>query len=96
MTDHRIGLTQHNLPAIMDGSLEDLIEALRAYDQAEQLKAQAERLRPRVRRAAPSSGFSSGSPAANAAPRSPRATTTCARTTRLRCRPRCPPGAGAG
>ena len=41
LTDHRIGLTKHNLPAIMDGSLEDLIEALRAYDQAEQLKAQA-------------------------------------------------------
>jgi peptide chain release factor 1 len=41
LTDHRIGLTKHNLPAIMDGSLEDLIEALRAYDQAELLKAQA-------------------------------------------------------
>jgi len=41
LTDHRIGLTKHNLPAIMDGGLEDLIEALRAYDQAEQLKAQA-------------------------------------------------------
>jgi peptide chain release factor 1 len=41
LTDHRIGLTKHNLPSIMDGSLEDMIEALRAYDQAEQLKAQA-------------------------------------------------------
>jgi peptide chain release factor 1 len=41
VTDHRIGLTKHNLPAIMDGSLDDIIEALRAYDQAEQLKAQA-------------------------------------------------------
>ena len=41
LTDHRIGLTKHNLPSIMDGSLEDIIEALRAYDQAEQLKAQA-------------------------------------------------------
>src|SRR5262245_12643199 len=41
LTDHRISLTKHNLPAIMDGSLEDIIEALRAYDQAEQLKAQA-------------------------------------------------------
>jgi peptide chain release factor 1 len=41
LTDHRIGLTKHNLPALMDGVLEDLIEALRAYDQAEQLKAQA-------------------------------------------------------
>ena len=41
VTDHRIGLTKHNLPAIMDGALEDIIEALRAHDQAEQLKAQA-------------------------------------------------------
>jgi peptide chain release factor 1 len=41
LTDHRISLTKHNLPSIMDGSLEDIIEALRAYDQAEQLKAQA-------------------------------------------------------
>ncbi len=39
VTDHRIGLTKHNLPAIMDGSLEDIIDALRAYDQAELLKA---------------------------------------------------------
>ena len=41
VTDHRIGLTKHNLPAIMDGSLDDIIEALRAHDQAEALKAQA-------------------------------------------------------
>jgi len=41
VTDHRIGLTKHNLPAIMDGALDDIIEALRAHDQAEQLKAQA-------------------------------------------------------
>ncbi|MDB4953805.1 MAG: peptide chain release factor 1 [Myxococcales bacterium] len=41
VTDHRIGLTKHNLPAIMDGQLDDIIEALRAHDQAEALKAQA-------------------------------------------------------
>ena len=41
VTDHRIGLTKHNLPAIMDGNLDDIIEALRAHDQAEALKAQA-------------------------------------------------------
>ena len=41
VTDHRIQLTKHNLPAIMDGNLEEIIEALLAYDQAEQLKAQA-------------------------------------------------------
>ena len=32
VTDHRIGLTKHNLPAIMDGALDDIIEALRAHD----------------------------------------------------------------
>ncbi len=42
LTDHRIGLTKHNLPAIMDGGLDDVIEALRAHDQAEALKAQAQ------------------------------------------------------
>jgi peptide chain release factor 1 len=41
VTDHRIGLTKHNLPAIMDGNLEDIVEALRTHDQAEALKAQA-------------------------------------------------------
>ena len=41
VTDHRIGLTKHNLPAIIDGHLDDIIEALRAHDQAEALKAQA-------------------------------------------------------
>ena len=38
MTDHRIGLTKHNLQAIMDGDLEDTIEALRVAAQAEALK----------------------------------------------------------
>ncbi|HEU4733613.1 MAG TPA: peptide chain release factor 1 [Kofleriaceae bacterium] len=42
VTDHRIGLTKHNLPAVMDGNLDEIIEALRAHDQAEALKAQAE------------------------------------------------------
>ena len=41
MTDHRIGLTKHNLPAIMDGQIDDIVEALRAHDQAEALKLQA-------------------------------------------------------
>ena len=39
VTDHRIGLTKHNLPAVMDGDLDDIIEALRAHDQADALKA---------------------------------------------------------
>jgi peptide chain release factor 1 len=42
MTDHRIGLTRHNLPSVMDGDIGDVIEALRAHDQAEALKAQAQ------------------------------------------------------
>jgi peptide chain release factor 1 len=38
LTDHRIGYTRHNLPAIMDGDLEDIINSLRAHFQAEALK----------------------------------------------------------
>ena len=38
LTDHRIGLTQHNLPGIMDGDLQDVIDSLRAHFQAEALK----------------------------------------------------------
>jgi peptide chain release factor 1 len=38
MTDHRIGLTRHNLPSVLDGDLADTIEALRAHFQAEALK----------------------------------------------------------
>jgi peptide chain release factor 1 len=41
ITDHRIGLTKHNLPAVMDGELDDIMEALRAHFQAEALKDQA-------------------------------------------------------
>jgi peptide chain release factor 1 len=39
VTDHRIGLTLHSLPAILDGDLPPLIEALTAHFQAERLKA---------------------------------------------------------
>ena len=38
LTDHRIGLTKHNLPGILDGDLEDVISSLRAHFQAEALK----------------------------------------------------------
>jgi peptide chain release factor 1 len=41
VTDHRIGLTKHNLPGIIDGNIGDIVDALRAHDQAEALKAQA-------------------------------------------------------
>jgi len=38
VTDHRIGLTKHNLPSILDGDINEFIEALRAHFQAEALK----------------------------------------------------------
>ncbi len=41
VTDHRIGLTKHNLPGIIDGNIDEIVDALRAHDQAEALKAQA-------------------------------------------------------
>ena len=41
VTDHRIGLTLHNLSAVLEGDLEDLIQALASQDQAERLKALA-------------------------------------------------------
>jgi peptide chain release factor 1 len=43
LTDHRIGLTRHNLQAIMDGDIQDLIDALRTHYQAEALKRAQER-----------------------------------------------------
>ncbi|HVZ73992.1 MAG TPA: peptide chain release factor 1 [Polyangia bacterium] len=41
VTDHRIGLTKHNLPGLMDGDIGDVIESLRAHFQAEALKNSA-------------------------------------------------------
>ena len=38
MTDHRIGMTIHNLPIIMDGEIQAVIDALVSADQAEKLK----------------------------------------------------------
>ena len=46
LTDHRIGLTVHNLPAIMAGDIEDVIAACRTYFQAEPLKAESPRPQP--------------------------------------------------
>jgi peptide chain release factor 1 len=42
LTDHRIGLTRHNLPAVMDGDIVDVISACRTYFQAEALRRQQE------------------------------------------------------
>jgi peptide chain release factor 1 len=37
VTDHRIGYTQHNLPAIMDGEVDDFIEQLKIAETAEKM-----------------------------------------------------------
>ena len=42
VTDHRIGLTLHRLEQIMNGDLDEVIDALITTDQSEKLKAQAE------------------------------------------------------
>ena len=39
VTDHRIGWSMHNLPAFLDGDIEDCIEALQLAENAEKLKA---------------------------------------------------------
>src|SRR5436853_5223062 len=41
VTDHRIGLTIHQLPEVMDGKLQPLIDALTAHFQSEKLKQEA-------------------------------------------------------
>ncbi|MFH0842488.1 MAG: peptide chain release factor 1 [Bacteroidota bacterium] len=38
MTDHRIGLTLYNLPSILDGNIQDVIDALQMAENAERLK----------------------------------------------------------
>ena len=38
LTDHRVGYTRHNLPAVLDGELDPMVEALRTYFQAEALR----------------------------------------------------------
>ena len=38
LTDHRIGLTVHNLPTIMGGDIQAIIDTLVNADQAEKLK----------------------------------------------------------
>ncbi|MBU3806703.1 MAG: peptide chain release factor 1 [Candidatus Fournierella pullistercoris] len=43
MTDHRIGLTLYKLDQIMDGNLDEVLDALITADQAEKLKAAEER-----------------------------------------------------
>ena len=42
MTDHRIGLTVYNLPALMAGDIDHVIQALQQHEQAEKLRGMAE------------------------------------------------------
>lgn len=39
VTDHRISLTIHKIDSVNDGELDEIIDALTAYDQAEQIKS---------------------------------------------------------
>ena len=39
LTDHRIGLTIHSLPQVMEGELDEVIEALQAEDQNLKIEA---------------------------------------------------------
>jgi peptide chain release factor 1 len=41
VTDHRIGLTVHQLDLVMEGQLDEFIDALRTHFQAEKLKAES-------------------------------------------------------
>ncbi|MBQ6877242.1 MAG: peptide chain release factor 1 [Oscillospiraceae bacterium] len=40
VTDHRIGLTIYKIDAVMNGGIDELIEPLRAHDQAEKLRGE--------------------------------------------------------
>lgn len=40
MTDHRVGFTRHNLPALLDGDMDDVIDTLDEQEQADRLEAQ--------------------------------------------------------
>ncbi|MPZ22339.1 MAG: PCRF domain-containing protein, partial [Dehalococcoidia bacterium] len=40
LTDHRVGLTLHNLPAIMDGELDEVIDAVATNEEARLLQEQ--------------------------------------------------------
>jgi peptide chain release factor 1 len=51
LTDHRINYTRHNLPAVMDGDVQDMVEACRTFFAAEALR-DASRDEPRAERRA--------------------------------------------
>jgi len=42
LTDHRIGLTLHQLSEVMEGKLQPIVDALITHDQTERMKAESE------------------------------------------------------
>ena len=48
VSDHRIGLTVHNLPAILEGDLDDIIDAVATATQAKQLAKQTKQMESKV------------------------------------------------
>jgi peptide chain release factor 1 len=40
ITDHRVGYTRHNIPALLDGEIDDIIEQMREDEQSRLLEAQ--------------------------------------------------------
>ena len=42
VTDHRIGLTLYKIEAVMNGDLDEIIDALRSAEQAEKLRGEGE------------------------------------------------------
>ena len=42
VTDHRIGLTLYKLESILNGDLDEIVDALRTFEQAEKLKSEEE------------------------------------------------------
>jgi peptide chain release factor 1 len=38
LTDHRVNYTRHNLPAVMDGDVDDVVEACRTFFAAQALR----------------------------------------------------------
>jgi peptide chain release factor 1 len=49
LTDHRINYTRHNLPAVMDGDIQDVVDACRTFYAAQALR---EASRPEAQQAA--------------------------------------------
>jgi peptide chain release factor 1 len=41
ITDHRVGVTSHNLEAVLNGELEEFTQALAAKERADRLAAEA-------------------------------------------------------